>query len=139
MLIPLTSDEYDTLAAAGTFMEPVLNCPQDGEPSWDSIEGTTVIFQQLRTEQALGNLEEAKFWLGIGTMASQMRNREGLFRMQGRCGFLGENNECTAYEVRPEICRAFTPGGAACKAVLNDRVTPMASVPVEIRVNSTIG
>jgi len=31
-----------------------------------------------------------------------------------RCIFLGEDNRCTIYETRPDVCRRFVPSAEAC-------------------------
>ncbi len=133
MLIPLTVGEYDQLDAAGTVLKPILHPPEIDEPGWDSEQGEKVIFEQLKTEYTLGNIDEVNFWFDVHTMSTQMNSREGLFNMPGRCALLGALNECTSYEARPAICKAFTPGSTACQAVVVNRDYPIGSVPVEIR------
>jgi Fe-S-cluster containining protein len=31
------------------------------------------------------------------------------------CCFLGDENRCTIYETRPDVCRAFAPGSPQCQ------------------------
>lgn len=133
MMIPLTAAERDQLTAAGTHLEPVLHPPAIDEPGWDSTEGQAVIFKQVQLAFQDGRTADRNLLLESATMAQQMQRREGLFIMQGRCALLGMNNECTAYEVRPQICRDFQQGSLGCEMVLDDYELPMAEVSVTIR------
>ena len=73
----------------------------------------------------------SKWWpaLALGNMAERTRIPDAVLRHDGahmlcfgdRCsalsGVVGTRVECAVYEVRPDSCRAFRPGGPACLMV----------------------
>lgn len=43
-----------------------------------------------------------------------MQPGDGLYSVIGRCGLLGSDNQCEAYESRPKVCQTFVVGAEAC-------------------------
>jgi Fe-S-cluster containining protein len=71
--------------------------------------------------------------LEIGTTLSMLDDNEEYHQLNGRCGYLGEDNLCTAYDKRPDVCRRFEVGTKACTR-MRDRAG--ISTPVELRTKA---
>ena len=62
---------------------------------------------------------DERCWLELHAVVS-----EGWMRFECRCRALSEQGRCRIYSARPQVCRAYEPGGADCLDTLRRRRSP---------------
>ena len=54
--------------------------------------------------------DEIIWWLNHNKVCVYVPNKgEWLLEFQSKCKFLSEDNMCNCYEIRPDICRKYSP------------------------------
>ncbi len=54
-------------------------------------------------------IQDLKWQLQFDTVSIYIRNNRWFQLVEGRCIYLGENNRCKVYPVRPDMCRRHNP------------------------------
>jgi Fe-S-cluster containining protein len=63
----------------------------------------------IKKPRTIGEIEELKWKLNYETVAVYVRNRRWHLLVKGRCRYLGDDDLCTIYEQRDEVCREHNP------------------------------
>lgn len=132
--LALSVAEARHLEAAGTKLHMILT-------AFDALGFDTEVADEdafywsenigLITAVADRSTSEAarEFWNKVADQARRLKADQGLFSIEGRCGFLQADGRCGDYKNRPEVCREFPVGGTACLGIRKDAGIP---VPIEI-------
>lgn len=127
--LPLDTEEKNKLERAGTMLVQVLPpmiisdvVIDDQAPQGFRIEPTPLSWADL-TEDLEENVQQAttestrETWRKLIKTSRTMRPGQGLYVMNGVCGFLQEDRTCGNYDDRPTICQNFEVGGNACQVM----------------------
>lgn len=93
---------------------------------WSGYRGQEIIttwVEEAREE------EERDYWLNIREHARGLKPGQGLYEMDGQCGYLQTNGSCGNYDDRPQVCSDFPTGSEACVRL---RTRSNIEVPVAI-------
>jgi hypothetical protein len=131
----LSADEANRLVAAGTKLVTILTAFShlkidgevfDDEPLISWANEVTAIEDKAKSES---EPRAQNFWSNVAKHARHLKPGDGLFAIDGKCGFLQDDDRCGDYENRPRICQVFQMGGDAC---MGFRQRAGVDVPLEL-------
>lgn len=140
--LALTRDDAERFRSAGSVIvemfEPLSNPEDEHHTSW-AHEGK---IRRKRVKEFTDDKTGRVMW---SNTLSGLQEDEGVYWIQGQCGFLDENSMCTVYETRPRGCQQFPVGGWSCSAlwkrVQENRAQDMGDerqyVPIELSQKPT--
>jgi Fe-S-cluster containining protein len=111
----LNLEEVALLEAGGTQLVPILQADQDVD--WSARKQRKSIGEEIARKVMDGTDDPFSMRISIYILrnaAHEFKKGDGLYKRNGRCGYLAVNNTCAIYEDRPRTCANFPPGGDLC-------------------------
>lgn len=127
----LDEDELEHMEAAGTELRALIP-PLKSRILKRNANWYMHPFKRRALARALSDNPRGQNEYNIE--AQMLQPGEGLYVVDGKCGYLSEDGRCTDYENRPQACRSFRVGGLACR---QSRESQGLWVPVEMSTRPT--
>lgn len=106
-----SEEEVQHLEAAGTVVKTVIPALKSRFLKRNANWVMHPIKRRALVQSLTDDPKGQEFY---NTEAQMLLAGEGLYSVEGRCGYLDENNRCSDYENRPAVCRGFLVGSKAC-------------------------